>query len=390
MQPVRMAGFLNVTAMPTASSPNPTARTRIDPWLPADPRRRLRTVQTALACLFSVASLLFMAYGVLVDLLPLRVLGIWAVLTVAGGAGFISAVASGWSERLADPSLTVPQMVYAISCCAWAYVATGPMRGAIFTLLMVVMMFGMFAMPIRKLLLVGAYAMAAMGVAMLVLIARRDGVASPMVEAGHLLMLVTMMPAVTMLADRLRHMRNRLRGQKRELAEALERIQFLATRDALTGLVNRGHLNELLARELERHRRCGTRLSVVLLDLDHFKLVNDQHGHGCGDEVLRCFAQRATAGVRACDVLARWGGEEFLLLMPETGQDAALVGAERLRARLAAQPVTYQGIEVPVTLSAGVAEIRGAESIEALIERADQALYAAKAGGRNRVAAALG
>lgn len=357
----------------------------IDRFLPQDPKRRLRTVQTALACMFALASLGFMAYGVLIDAVSLTAALGWSLLAGVGGLGFITIIRSGWSERFADPSLTVAQMVFAISCCALAYGITGALRGAIFTLLMVVMMFGMFSLKIRHVMVVCAYAVLAMGLSMALLVARRPETTAPLVEAGHLLMLALMMPAVTVLAQRLHRMRGRLQQQKRELSEALDRIQYLATRDSLTGLMNRRHVTEMLEREVLRHRRFSTRLSVAIFDLDHFKQINDRHGHGCGDEVLRAFAEEAQRTIRGCDALARWGGEEFLLLMPETGLEDARVGAERVRAMLERQVILKHGERVPVTLSSGVAELGKAETLDALVERADQALYVAKSHGRNRV-----
>ncbi|MCK6424094.1 MAG: diguanylate cyclase [Burkholderiaceae bacterium] len=375
----------------SASLSSPTlTRLRWHRWLPADPKRRLRAGQTALACLFSLASVAFMAYGVAVDLVSAQALWIWVLLVSAGSAGFVTAIASGWSERFADPSLTVAQMAYAIGCCAWAYAVAGPLRGGLFLLLMVVMMFGMFALPLRRMLGVCAVSVLTMGLAMVWQVNQPQGGTPAAVEAGHLLMLLVTLPAVALLAARLRQMRKRLLRQKAELAEALARIQYLATRDALTGLVNRGHLGELLAREVQRQRRKGARLSVLLIDVDHFKQVNDRHGHACGDAVLRSLAERSLDCVRASDTLGRWGGEEFLLLMPDTGLEDARTGAERLRLHLAREAVQHQGLTVPVTMSGGLAELRDGESPEALLERADQALYRAKALGRNRVEAAAG
>jgi diguanylate cyclase (GGDEF)-like protein len=358
--------------------------------LPNDPKRRLRTLQTVMACLFTLGAMGFMVYGVLVEAMTFAAALTWSGVAGLGGLAFIIVIRNGWSERLADPSMTVAQMVFAISCCAWAYALTGPLRGGIFSLLMVAMMFGMFALPIRKVLFVGGWAVLSMGLAMAWLLFTHNPHVTATVEAGHLLMLALMMPAVAVLAERLRQMRRRLHEQKRDLAAALDRIQYLATRDALTGLMNRGHLGELLDREVLRHRRCGTRMSVVLLDIDHFKQVNDRFGHGCGDQVLRRFAEEAQRIVRGCDALGRWGGEEFLLLMPETGLDAACVGAERLRKLLQGLVFEAAGQVLNVTLSAGVAQIEGMESIEMLVERADRALYMAKDQGRNRVQASVG
>lgn len=356
--------------------------------LSSDPRRRLRTEQTAIACLFTLGACVFLAYGVAVGAVILQDAVTWTLIATLGGAGFLLAMRTGWSERFADPSLTVPQMTFAITSCALAYDISGALRGAVFPLLMVALMFGMFALPIRRVLDVCGYTLVAMGGVMAARVLRSGSGTDTAVETGHLLMLALMMPAVAVLAQRLTQMRRRLQTQKRELKDALDRIQFLATRDSLTGLVNRGHLGELLEREVHRHRRSGSRVSVVLFDLDRFKSINDQYGHACGDEVLKAFAHAAGTTVRACDALGRWGGEEFLLVMADTGLDAARAGAERVRATIEDLKVSHKGGSVSFTLSAGVAELIGDESSDTLVERADHALYEAKSTGRNRVVSA--
>jgi two-component system, cell cycle response regulator len=164
------------------------------------------------------------------------------------------------------------------------------------------------------------------------------------------------------------------------------RLARLAITDWLTRAYNHRYLAPRLGEEIERARRHDASLSLAALDLDHFKAVNDRHGHDAGDEVLREFAERVRGEVRRHDVLVRRGGEEFILLMPETtGSDAYLV-AERIRARVGGQPMPVSGVSDPptVTVSIGVATWRG-ETAEALERRADAALYSAKREGRNRV-----
>ncbi len=385
----------NAPPGPETSAAEPPTKTEgsasISGWrrlLPHDPKRRLRTEQTALACLFSLGGCLLLSYGVAIGAVAFQAALQWSLLVTLGGLAFLVTMARGWSERCTDPSLTVAQMTFAISSCALAYGIAGPLRGAIFPLLMVAMMFGMFALPIRKVLIVCGYALASMGGVMAWRVQYHGSGTDTGVETGHLLMLTLMMPAVAVLAQRLTQMRRRLQTQKRELKDALDRIQFLATRDSLTGLINRGHLTELLEREAQRHRRGRTRVSIALMDLDGFKSINDQHGHACGDEVLKAFARAASSTVRVCDALGRWGGEEFLLVMPDTGLEAARAGTERVRATIEALAVQQDRQCVSFTLSAGVAEVIGDESIEALVERADRALYEAKSSGRNRVVAA--
>jgi len=159
--------------------------------------------------------------------------------------------------------------------------------------------------------------------------------------------------------------------------------------DALTGLGNRRYGLERLNEEIalcNRHRRL---LSVAILDIDHFKRVNDTHGHSGGDDVLRHVAQLLRSASRSSDVLARWGGEEFLFVFPDTDLADAAQIVERFRGRLAAQPVELpsEKAEVAVTISGGAAEYQSGDTPDSLVSRADQALYRAKEEGRNRLMA---
>ncbi|HSW27771.1 MAG TPA: GGDEF domain-containing protein [Burkholderiaceae bacterium] len=208
----------------------------------------------------------------------------------------------------------------------------------------------------------------------------------PRVEILHFLFAVVVLGGTSSLAIRLGRLRSRLAAQKNELSEALALNRELATRDALTGLLNRRAMVELLAREHPRIVRGQGPLAVALLDIDWFKRINDNHGHGAGDEVLRRFAAALTNQLRAADALARWGGEEFLLLMPGTRLDDARVVLERLRNGVAAGD-GFDGIApgVRVTFSAGLVEVAEGESQDAAIDRADRALYRAKQAGRDRV-----
>lgn len=159
-------------------------------------------------------------------------------------------------------------------------------------------------------------------------------------------------------------------------------LKHQATHDPLTGLVNRYHFEDVLRREIERAQRYHTPFSLVMMDIDHFKSVNDRHGHLIGDMVLRRFADTLRGKVRAADVLARWGGEEFMLLLPDTHQEGAAVLAEAIRARVSETPMPGPG---RITVSLAVTGYRSGESSHGLLKRLDGALYEAKRGGRNRL-----
>ncbi|MBS1120579.1 MAG: Diguanylate cyclase/phosphodiesterase domain 1 [Deltaproteobacteria bacterium] len=173
---------------------------------------------------------------------------------------------------------------------------------------------------------------------------------------------------------------------EQRLAEA--RLRDQANHDDLTGLFNRRHLEEVLRGELERARRYGRPLAVALLDVDHFKRVNDGHGHLVGDQVLRELAKRCGAALRTTDVLGRYGGEEFIVVFPETDSGAASVVAERMRRAVAEPPMQVGELALELTASIGIAALRPGEELVALLGRADAALYAAKQAGRDRVVVA--
>ncbi|HEY6556160.1 MAG TPA: diguanylate cyclase [Polyangiaceae bacterium] len=169
--------------------------------------------------------------------------------------------------------------------------------------------------------------------------------------------------------------------------ELEQQLRELATRDPLTGLWNRRQFMELAEREVKRVSRAEARLALCTLDADHFKRVNDAHGHAAGDRMLIAIARAAESVLRGSDVLARVGGEEFHVLLPDTDADGAEAVAERMRHAIAAVNVTENGCTIRPTVSIGVAVHRAGDDIESLMRRADDALYRAKQQGRNRTVA---
>lgn len=171
-----------------------------------------------------------------------------------------------------------------------------------------------------------------------------------------------------------------------ELDHALRKADAASRTDALTGVWNRAHFESAGPLEAERARRYATPLSLLIFDIDHFKLINDRRGHAAGDGVIQHVARQAAAVLRSNDLLFRWGGEEFVVLLP-VGARAAAEVAEKLRQRIAASDF---GIAGKVTISIGVAQLEPKESMESVLQRADAMLYHAKEGGRNRVATDAG
>lgn len=177
----------------------------------------------------------------------------------------------------------------------------------------------------------------------------------------------------------------RILALQNELIDAREALRYQATRDALTGVLNRGSLMERMQEELRRAERTGGALGVALFDLDHFKMVNDTFGHLAGDEVLRQVTQRVTDELRNYDALGRYGGEEFIALFPDITELGLMHASERLRAAICSEPVQFEQNIIPISASVGVSIRFEETSAENVVAEADAALYRAKEKGRNRV-----
>jgi len=173
---------------------------------------------------------------------------------------------------------------------------------------------------------------------------------------------------------------------RRQLQAANAELQRLSSTDRLTGLYNRGHWEEMLRLDYARHRRYDSQAALVMFDIDHFKSINDTYGHQVGDAVIQQVAELIRENLRDSDVAGRYGGEEFVVLLPDTDKQGALTFAERLRHAVESHEVQHEQHRIRFTISLGVADLSVPSSSHAqLIEWADSALYASKAAGRNRV-----
>jgi diguanylate cyclase (GGDEF)-like protein len=309
-------------------------------------------------------------------------------LSASGLAVFFALTRFSSRLELDVGRLAVLQALFAICCDVGLYVITGPVRGAWLMLLLVVIVFGTASMRPRQILLVCASAVGMLGLTIGALI-RLDPADHPVaLEAMHLALSCVSLLAVSVLTARMSTLRARLKRQKQELLTTMTAIRTLSTQDELTSLTNRRHMNEVLSAEERRACPHGQTQCIALLDIDHFKSVNDRHGHAAGDAVLRAFAAGARAELRAGDVLARWGGEEFLLMLPDTCRAEAERVLERMACRVGA--LRLDGFEhaLRITFSGGLVERAGAEPFAVTILRADRAMYCAKSAGRDRVVTA--
>jgi diguanylate cyclase (GGDEF)-like protein len=321
----------------------------------------------------------------------------WALVAAAVGIAitqttFYLLIRSGASLRFADPSLTFAQIGAAVAWALMLLAFTSELRGLLAAVLMIAILFGVFALERRQFLQLAFGA--GLGYLTIIGVERwlRPGLHPDSYYVISALILAGALAWTALFGAYVSDMRRKLSSRNDDLQKALAKISELAERDDLTGLHNRRFIMEVLARLIARAERDGERFSICIIDLDHFKRINDRFGHAAGDQVLIAFARLVESELRSMDYVAhnvahgvsfgRYGGEEFILLLPATPLEGAAVCAERLRARQAAARHPAAPI---VTLSAGIAEYRPGEGSESLLRRADRALYEAKYAGRNRV-----
>ena len=173
--------------------------------------------------------------------------------------------------------------------------------------------------------------------------------------------------------------------QAQVIKESGDVLRRIASTDALTGLLNRRRFTEIAEREFARSRRRGHPLTLVLGDIDFFKRINDSHGHAAGDHVLQSVARLLQGALRDYDCIARWGGEEFIMLLPDTDASKAKTIVERLRETIAGSHPSFEGALIQLTMTLGIAQFASDDNWHAIVARADEALYRGKTGGRNRV-----
>jgi diguanylate cyclase len=305
--------------------------------------------------------------------------------TIPCYTAFYVLVRTGRTRTMRDPNLMIPQQSFSLLAIAFAYTAIGPHdRGLVLVLIALVMVFGMYTHQPRQAAFAGVLAMVLLAMCMGVLSHIDPVYYPPTLELLRFELMIGTLPPLILAAYQISAWRNRLAQQRRDLRDTLEKVQTLASRDALTGLYNRRHMQERLVDSAKRHERYGERFTVVLVDLDHFKRINDVHGHRVGDEALMAFASAATLALRESDTVGRWGGEEFLFILPNTSPTKALVALDRLRAALQHCSISSRVPGLRVAFSAGIAQHDVAAPVHRTLERADHALYQAKTAGRNR------
>lgn len=180
-----------------------------------------------------------------------------------------------------------------------------------------------------------------------------------------------------------------VRERTLKLEELNEQLMIANTIDPLTNLYNRRYISGKISEEIQRYERTNRPFSLILTDIDYFKEVNDQFGHDCGDEVLKTISRLLHKEIRNVDTLSRWGGEEFLLLLPDTSLEAAYQVAERMRLKVQMQPFSYEGVAFKLTMTFGISACTEDMNVKSLVKKADNALYSGKQSGRNCIRGTL-
>lgn len=286
--------------------------------------------------------------------------------------------------RFKDASLTVPQMLWVISFISLLMFFVNDIRPFILMSYLMVMVFGGFRLTARGVYGVTLYTLATYFVSIVCIYASRANEVAIVEElfifAGFTIVLI----GFAFLENEFSNLRRDLGARHQDLKHAFNRIEEIAITDELTGLYNRRHLLHMLRAQRALANRSRYRFVVCYLDLDYFKKVNDEFGHGFGDKVLKSFAQLMTDSLRDVDFAARLGGEEFVLVLADTSMETAYGVCKRMADKWQ-QHYFPMAPELSLTLSAGITEFRVPETIETTLERADQLLYQAKHKGRNLI-----
>jgi diguanylate cyclase (GGDEF)-like protein len=300
----------------------------------------------------------------------------------------VALYASGWNLRLRDHSVIWPQVVAGVAVHLMVVALAPQIAFPALANLFTVFAFGVIWLSLRGSIIIWSLTVIATGV-VLWFAADRAGMAASNAFEMRLswLCFSFILGRCLVLSVYANDMRTRLADSRRKLAASLEQVQQLASHDELTGTLNRRALMAALERERSRAERSGAPFSIAMIDLDHFKRVNDTHGHAAGDEVLRGVAATALDTMRVTDVFGRYGGEEFLMILVGTAPALALDAIGRIRAAVATKAWPSIAPDLSVTMSAGIASHRKGETIEQLLHRADLALYQAKDAGRNTLVA---
>lgn len=347
-------------------------------------RRHTQIQMSAASYLATLALVAFLAYK---SVFPSHVVVLHAcAASVAVGVAY-ALVRLNLNLRLRDPNLAMVQIVLSVppSLIVMYSIDPGQIRGVFVVLALVPTVWGILSLTRRQLLRVGLLYVTSYGALLWMLWWRRPDTIDWVAETAMGLAFFIAIIQISLIGGFITRLRERLAKRNKALQRALSELEASAARDPLTGAFNRRHLFDRLNDEAQHSARSGQAFSVCMIDIDHFKQVNDRYGHQVGDAVLSQLVTTLLESLRCTDCLARYGGEEFVLVFPQTELPGALVKAERVRQQVQCLIVDGLPTGERVTISVGVAQYRTLESLELTLGRADAALYRAKRDGRNRI-----
>jgi len=307
------------------------------------------------------------------------------MMLVAGNAIFYLVLRSGRNKRLKDPSLTMSQMVMGALFAIVVIFYAEAVRGVMLLIFLVAFTFGVFHLEVRQFLYLTVLVLAGYGGTIIYQANYHPGRINTELEILAWVVLASILIWFSFIGGYINRLRSNVMRFNVELKQAMATIADLAIHDELTQVYNRRHVFTILQREKSLADRGKSTFAVCMLDLDHFKHINDRYGHTIGDVVLRTIAQTIQKNIRTADYLARYGGEEFMLIMTYPDVEEGLKCAERICQTCAQQRIVGLPDAHPVTISGGVTAYRPTESVDELVNRADEALYCAKNKGRNRI-----
>jgi diguanylate cyclase (GGDEF)-like protein len=320
-------------------------------------------------------------------MIPFRLVAEFLVACLLINSVFWYLIHTGRNLKFRDPSMTSVQMIVSLLPPLWvmAFLDAGQARAIFLLIAIVPMLFGILALSTRQFIMVGLWFCGLYGLLLLGLWVYRPHVLNSELEILQTVAFLLVMAEITVIGGFISGLRGKLRQRNRELGAAMEQIRELVNVDSLTGVYNRRRLFEVIHEESSRYSRSPGSFSICLLDIDHFKQVNDTYGHQAGDVILKAVAQGVAGDLRTIDCFGRYGGEEFLIVLPQTPLDGARIKAERVLARVASLKFPLIGDGFQITVSIGVAEYHNDETTDDTLQRADKALYEAKDAGRNVV-----
>lgn len=358
---------------------------------PDEPQQQLRLKRFFIAAAAYGMNLTFVFACWWMEYFSTLNVAIYLAMVIAIHVSIYAIIRSGFNKRFADPSLTAAQMVAATLSALYLMYYADDFRSTFLLLGVAMLVFGMFRFKTRGFVYLALFVLTSYAVLIELLLRFRPNEIHLKVEVLQWMAFFVTLVQFTFLATHIGSLRRKLHVNNQELARrnlelevALQRISDMAIHDELTGAYNRRYLMDRMEEEAERCARSGSTFCVCMIDIDHFKHINDTYGHPAGDKVLQAVANAAASSLRQTDVFGRFGGEEFVAILLDAGSSGAMISAERIRQKIEQLCIPEVDPALKVTASIGIARHARNTAPGLTFKNADDALYRAKERGRNR------